>query len=71
MRATGTSLVIAGLHPQPKKAIEHAELDKEIGAENICPDMQSAISRSRSLLAARKLSALRAKRAKSETKSEG
>ncbi|MBQ6705509.1 MAG: STAS domain-containing protein [Opitutales bacterium] len=63
MEANGTALVIAGLHPQPKKAIEHAGLDKEIGIENICPDMQTAISRSRSILAARKLATLRAKRA--------
>lgn len=63
MCASGTALVIAGLHPQPKKAIEHAGLDKEIGIENIRPDMQTAISRSRSILAARKLATLRAKRA--------
>lgn len=52
MKADGTALVIAGLHPQPKKAIEHSDLD--IGAENICRDMQSAIDRSRAILEARK-----------------
>lgn len=50
MRANGTSLVIAGLHPQPKKAIAHSGLDKEIGEENICLDMHAAIERSRALL---------------------
>lgn len=52
MQADGTALIIAGLHPQPKRAIEHSDLD--IGAENICRDMQSAIDRSRAILEARK-----------------
>lgn len=55
MKADGTALVIAGLHPQPKKAIEHSDL--EIGAENICRDMQSAIDRSRAILEARRAGA--------------
>lgn len=50
MRADGTRLIIAGLHPQPKKAIEHSGLDEIIGAENICGDMRTAIDRSRALL---------------------
>ena len=48
MKADGTALVIAGLHPQPKKAIEHSDL--EVGAENICRDMQSAIERAEAIL---------------------
>lgn len=50
MRADGTKLIIAGLHPQPKKAIAHSGLDRELGEENICRDMQAAIDRSRVLL---------------------
>lgn len=53
MRADGTKLVIAGLHPQPKKAIAHSGLDEELGEENICRDMQEAIDRSRVLLGGR------------------
>ena len=51
MRADGTKLVIVGLHPQPKRALAHAGLDKVIGEENICRDMPSAIERSRAVLA--------------------
>jgi len=54
MCVDGTSLVIAGLHPQPKRAIEHSGLAATLGAENICRDMQTAIDRSRELLSARK-----------------
>lgn len=56
MQAKGTALIIAGLHPQPKKAIVHAELDLAIGKENICADMETAIERSRILLEQRKKS---------------
>ncbi len=58
MQRSGTALIIAGLHPQPKKAIRHAELDKQIGEENICPDMQSSIERSEAILRERERSRL-------------
>lgn len=58
MQRSGTALIVAGLHPQPKKAIRHAGLDKQLGEENICPDMQSSIERSEAILRERERSRL-------------
>ena len=60
MQRSGTALIIAGLHPQPKKAICHAELDRQIGSENICPDMQSSIERAEAILRERERARLEA-----------
>ena len=66
MQRSGTALIIAGLHPQPKKAICHAELDKQIGAENICPDMQSSIERAEAILRERERARLEAENNKED-----
>lgn len=58
MLRDGTALIIAGLHPQPKKALVHAELNKTLGEENICPDMRSAIERSEAILREREVKRL-------------
>ncbi len=51
MEFDGTSLIISGLHPQPRRAIEHSELKNAIDEKNFCAGMEEAIVRAKEILA--------------------
>lgn len=44
-RHQGTALILSGVREQPAKAIARFGLAADIGAENICPDLDSALAR--------------------------
>ena len=47
----GTTLVLSGMAEQPAKAIERYGLMEEIGSDNVCADIDTAIARANKLVA--------------------
>ncbi len=45
LNASGRSLILCGVREQPAKLIRHSELEEIIGSENICENVQGALSR--------------------------
>lgn len=50
MRRGRVALLLADVRPQPRAALERSGLLQDIGPANICPDIEAAIARARSLL---------------------
>jgi SulP family sulfate permease len=50
--ADGTKVLMSGLQPQPRRVFERSGLIERIGEENICADIDCALSRSREILGA-------------------
>ena len=50
MVASGRRLILCGMRDQPAKLMEQAEFHEHIGDENICPTLDAALARARSLL---------------------
>jgi len=48
-RREGTTLILSGVHPQPRKAMERAGLMKKFGEENVQPHFEGAIERARNI----------------------
>lgn len=45
LRNSGRALLFCGALPQPRKLMEQAEFDRHVGAENICPNIETALQR--------------------------
>jgi SulP family sulfate permease len=52
-RRRGTAVVVSGLHVQPRAAFAGTGLDRHIGVDNLCGDIESALERARAIIAAR------------------
>jgi SulP family sulfate permease len=50
-RHHGTALILSGVREQPAQAIAKYGLAEELGADNICPDLDKALKRAEALLA--------------------
>ena len=50
MVASGRRLILCGMRDQPAKLMEQADFHEHIGDENICPTLDAALARARSLL---------------------
>lgn len=48
-RREGTTLILSGVHPQPRRAIERAGLMEKFGAENVLPNFDAALERARAI----------------------
>jgi len=42
---SGRALLFCGALPQPRKLMQQAEFDQNVGAENICPNIEAALQR--------------------------
>jgi len=42
---SGRALLFCGALPQPRKLMQQAEFDQHVGAENICPNIETALQR--------------------------
>jgi SulP family sulfate permease len=51
-RRDGTTLLLSGLHPQPRAALERAGFLARLGDGNVLPDLDAALARGRDILAA-------------------
>ncbi len=49
-RKEGIHIVLSGVNPNVKQALEKAGFDGLIGEENICPDINAAINRAENLI---------------------
>ena len=49
LRRTGRTLIVCGAPAQPSALMARAELDKKIGAENICSNVLDALARARAI----------------------
>jgi SulP family sulfate permease len=49
----GTTLILAGVNAQPLEVLEQSGFARQIGSENMAPNLDAALERSRALLAAR------------------
>jgi sulfate permease, SulP family len=45
LQAAGRSLLFCGALQQPRQLMKQAEFDRHVGAENICPNIESALKR--------------------------
>ena len=45
LQSSGRALLFCGALPQPRKLMHQAEFDRHVGAENICPNIESALKR--------------------------
>jgi hypothetical protein len=46
----GTTLILSGVHPDPRATLDRSGLSKLIGAENVCDDFNAAWARAQALL---------------------
>jgi SulP family sulfate permease len=51
VHATGRGLIFCGAPPQPAKLMKNAEFEQHVGAENICPNVQAALTRAERMFA--------------------
>ena len=49
---SGRALIFCGAREQPARLMRRAEFEQHVGAENICPNIEAALSRARTLRAA-------------------
>jgi SulP family sulfate permease len=57
LKATGRHVILCGMRSQPRQFMSRAEFQRHIGADNICRNVQDALSRARQLLPPRAESA--------------
>jgi SulP family sulfate permease len=55
LHAAGRTLILCGARPQPAAAMKQAEFERRVGRENICEDVESALSRARQIQSRRLL----------------
>ena len=48
---SGRGLIFCGAREQPARLMRHAEFEQHVGAENICPSVEAALDRARTLYA--------------------
>ncbi|MEZ0327452.1 MAG: SulP family inorganic anion transporter [Fimbriimonas sp.] len=51
LHSTGRELIVCGMRTQPLKLIRQGEFDSHLGHKNICPTLESAITRAKEVLA--------------------
>jgi SulP family sulfate permease len=51
LQASGRHLVLCGMRRQPAELIAQTEFHRQIGAENLQPNLAAALARARELLA--------------------
>jgi MFS superfamily sulfate permease-like transporter len=49
LHAAGRTLILCGARPQPARLMQQAEFERHVGAENVCPDITSALVRAETL----------------------
>jgi SulP family sulfate permease len=52
LHASGRSLIVCGARPQPAELLRQAKFEQQIGPQNICPNIQSALDRAEALFTA-------------------
>jgi SulP family sulfate permease len=52
MRASGRTLLLCGAREQPRRLMARAEFDRHVGPENLCDNIEHALTRAREVYAA-------------------
>jgi SulP family sulfate permease len=47
MHASGRTLLLCGAREQPRRLMARSELDRRVGVENVCENIQQALERAR------------------------
>jgi len=55
MRASGRTLLLCGAREQPRRLMAQAEFDRHVGSENLCENIQHALTRAREVHGAKTL----------------
>jgi len=61
LHATGRTLILCGAREQPAKLMDQAEFDEHVGHENICPDLDAALERAKTITRVQMASSRQAK----------
>jgi len=49
LHASGRRLIVCGARPQPAMLLRQAKFERQIGVENICPNIETALERAKAL----------------------